>query len=116
MKRGDPSSLLSNGETSGVLCPVLHFPVQETWTYWIEFSEWKTAEGLEHLSCSKRLKELRLFSLEKVGQNRLNIYKHLMRYNDGRDSLPSGAQRQDQSSGNKLKNGSFPLNIRKVLL
>jgi len=70
-------------------------------------------EGLEHLSCYKRLKELGLFSLEKAGQNLMNIYKHLMRrYKDDRvfSVVPSDRTR---GNGHKLKHGRFPLNIRK---
>lgn len=66
------SPLLSVGEaTPGVL--VSH---REPGTYWRECNEWPlNMEGLKHLSYEERLREFRLFKLQKRSSRGDLIYK-----------------------------------------
>jgi len=74
-------------------------------------------KGQEHLACEERLRELRLFSLEKARLRRvlINAYKYLKgRYKEEGARLfsmmPSDSTRHN---GQKLKHVRCCLNIRK---
>lgn len=93
---GDPQSLLDPSEiTSGVLCSILVYTVQERQGA-TEEETTKMIRSLEHLSHEERLQELPLFlRLEKTerGGDLINTYRYLK----GRcQTLFSGSQRQDK--------------------
>ena len=78
-----------------------------------------TIQGLEHLSCEERLRELGLFSMQKgrLRGDRTAALQYLQRaYKKDRDRLSSRAC-FDMTRGNsfKPKEGRFRLDIRKKL-
>jgi len=67
---GDPAPPLCTGEVSpGVLCPDVESSVQEEYNIDLLGRVQKRAarmiQGMEHLSCEDKLRELGLFSLQK---------------------------------------------------
>jgi len=66
--RGDSATLLCSGETSPeVLCSALEPSAQEDMELWerVQRTSTKMIQGLEHLCCEEKLRELGLFSVEK---------------------------------------------------
>lgn len=63
----NPLPLLSTSLTSGVMGPVLEFPVQQRYIHNKAnlVKDHRNDQGLEHLMCEWILKELELFSLQK---------------------------------------------------
>lgn len=58
---------VSTGEaTARVLCAVVGHPVRETQIHWsVQHKATEVMEGLEHVFCNEKLRELGLCSLEK---------------------------------------------------
>jgi len=67
--------------TSGLLCPVLGYPVQERHRHTVDSSTKgaRMMKGLEHLSCKERLRELGELSLEKrrLRGDLISVYKYV---------------------------------------
>ena len=75
----------------------------------------KMIRGLEHLPCSDRLRELRLFSLEKSPGGPYSSLQYLKgAYRKAKEGLFRRACR-DRTRGNgfKLEEGGFRLEVRK---
>ncbi|PKU46241.1 hypothetical protein llap_3465 [Limosa lapponica baueri] len=118
---GDSTPLLCSHETPpGLLSPALGCPQHKKDKDLLELvqrSATKMIRGLEHLSYEDRLRELRLFSLEKKRLRRdlMAAFWYLKETNrkDVEGLLMRGCN--DRMKGNvfKLKEGIFGLDIRK---
>jgi len=77
----------------------------------------KVTKGLEHLSYVGRLREQRLFSLDRrrLGENLTNVYKYLQGGCKGDGARLCAVMSSDGARGNgqELKHGRVPLNFRK---
>jgi len=74
-------------------------------------------QGLEHLSCDERLRELGLFSLEKrrLRGDLTAAFQYIKRayMKDGEGSFTRVCSDRTRSNNFKLKEGTFRLNTRK---
>jgi len=77
-------------------------------------------QGLEHLSCEDRLRELGLFSLEKrrVWGSLIAAFQYLKAAHrkDGENSFSKAYCDKTRSNGFKLKEGRFRLDITNFFL
>jgi len=119
VKGDDSAPLLCSGETSpGVLCPPLEPQHKKDMELleWVQRTATKMIQGLEHLSYGDRLRELRLFSLEKrrLQEDLTAAFQYLKGAyrKDGENIISRACCDRTRSNGFKLREGRFRLDIR----
>ena len=120
VRGGDPSPLLSTGETHLESWVQSWAPqCKRDWDILEQVHQrtTKMMKGLEHLSCEESLRELRRFSLEKsrLREGLTNVWKHLKGGYQADRARLSSVVPSDRTGGNghKRKHRRFLLNMRK---